>query len=449
MLTRLMGNGVEGKVVATRSTNLDLSRYRNPLAYGALVIFCLVYFYRPEDFIPGLDYIPLAKISGILAFIALTVGVLGHGKLHLPRAIKLLIALLFQMILTIPLAVWRGGAWDTVFNKFSKTVVAAILVSMVVASLLQLRRLLWIQTSAVAVVSIAAVLLRHQHDGRLEGFGYGVLQNSNDLALNIAIVLPICLAFMLHGRGLKKAVWIVAMILMVVAVVMTYSRAGLLALIMCGGVAVHEYGIKGKRRYLIGIAVFVALLGLGLIMVSSTYRARVESIVLGNIEGSHDKNSREARLELLKKSIVLSAQHPIFGVGPGNFKVMDTEDTGWGVAHNTYTELSAEAGIPALVLFLLALRAAFKNIAEAKRSEKYQSDPDYRLFTQALFAGMMALIVGGCFASLEYNLYPYIMIGYTCVLVRLAGETSGKRKEKLLNKVVMATSNRPRPVWGR
>jgi len=353
------------------------------------------------------------------------------------------------MILTIPLAVWRGGAWDTVFNKFSKTVVAAILVSMVVASLLQLRRLLWIQTSAVAVVSIAAVLLRHQHDGRLEGFGYGVLQNSNDLALNIAIVLPICLAFMLHGRGLKKAVWIVAMILMVVAVVMTYSRAGLLALIMCGGVAVHEYGIKGKRRYLIGIAVFVALLGLGLIMVSSTYRARVESIVLGNIEGSHDKNSREARLELLKKSIVLSAQHPIFGVGPGNFKVMDTEDTGWGVAHNTYTELSAEAGIPALVLFLLALRAAFKNIAEAKRSEKYQSDPDYRLFTQALFAGMMALIVGGCFASLEYNLYPYIMIGYTCVLVRLAGETSGKRKEKLLNKVVMATSNRPRPVWGR
>jgi len=73
MLTRLMGNGVEGKVVATRSTNLDLSRYRNPLAYGALVIFCLVYFYRPEDFIPGLDYIPLAKISGILAFIALTV----------------------------------------------------------------------------------------------------------------------------------------------------------------------------------------------------------------------------------------------------------------------------------------------------------------------------------------------------------------------------------------
>lgn len=449
MLTRSMGNGVEGGVVATRSTNFDLSCYRNPLAYGALVIFCFVYFYRPEDFIPALDYIPLAKISGILAFVALMVGALGQGKLRMPRAIKFLIALLFQMILTIPLAVWRGGAWDTVFNKFSKTVVAAILVSMVVASLHQLRRLLWIQTSAVAVVSIAAVLLRHQHDGRLEGFGYGVLQNSNDLALNIAIVLPICLAFMLHGGGLKKAVWIIAMILMVVAVEMTYSRAGLLALIICGGVAVHEYGIKGRRRYLIGIAVFVAVLGLGLIAVSSTYRARVESIVMGNIEGSHDKNSREARLELLKKSIVLSGEHPIFGVGPGNFKVMDTEHTGWGVAHNTYTELSAEAGIPALVLFLLALGAAFKNIAEARRSEKYQSDPDYRLFTQALFAGMTALIVGGCFASMEYNLYPYIMIGYTCVLVQLAGETSDKGKKKLVNKVVMATSNRPRPVWGR
>lgn len=430
MLTPSMRSGVQADVAVTiPAKSSEWSRHRNSFAYGALVVFCFLYFYRPEDFIPLLGYVPMAKISGVLAFLALIVGVLAQGKLRIPVAIKFLVALLFQMVLTIPFAIWRGGAADAVFNKFSKAVVTAILVSMLVVSLRQLRQLLWIQTSAVAVVSVAAVLLRHEYDGRLEGFGNGFLQNSNDLALNIAIAVPVCIAFILHARGLKKAIWIIAMILMLVAVVMTYSRGGLLALIICGGVSLYEYGIKGKRRYMLGIAALVALIGLGIVAVSSKYRARVESIVAGNIEGSHDKNSREARLELLKKSIVLSLEHPLFGVGPGNFKVVDS---GWMVAHNTYTELSSEAGMLALIFFLLALRAAFKNVAEAKRSERYQSDPDYRLFTQALFAGMTALVVGGCFGSLEYNLYPFVMIGYTCALASLTREPSeiGERSRR-------------------
>jgi O-antigen ligase len=447
MLTRSIASGTQdGIAAATVPTKLDLSRQGNSFAYGALVVFCFLYYYRPEDFIPGLDYIPMAKISGILAFLGLIAGVLAQGKVRMPNAIKFLLALLFQMVLTIPFAIWRGGAADTVFNKFSKTVITAILVSLVVVSLRQLRQLLWIQTSAVVVVSIAAVLLRHQRDGRLEGFGYGVLQNSNDLALNIVIVLPLCAAFILHARGLKKAVWIIATVLMLVAVEMTYSRGALLALIICGSFSLYEYGIKGKRRYLIAIAVLIALIGLGIVVVSSNYRARVESIVLGNIEGSHDKNSREARLELLKKSIVVSLQHPLFGVGPGNFKILDN---GWAVAHNTYTELSAEGGVLSLVFFLLALRAAFKNISEAKRSGKYKSDPEFRLFTQALFAGMTTLVVGGCFGSLEYNLYPFLMIGYTCALVRLAGEPSKRAEQRFLSKTAVAGANRPRPVWGR
>ena len=447
MLTRSTGSGVEGGFATTTAAKFsDLSRHRNSFAYGALVVFCFLYFYRPEDFIPGTEYIPMAKISGVLAFLGLIAGVAAQGKVKMPKAIKFLVVLLFQMVLTIPFALWRGGAADTVFNKFSKTVVTAILVSMVVVSLRQLRQLLWIQTSAVVLVSFVSVLLRHQHDGRLTGVQKGMLENSNDLALNIAIVFPLCIAFMLHARGLRKALWIIGMMFMLVAVVMTYSRGGLLALIICGGFSLYEYGLKGKRRYFIGVAALIALIGLGIIAASPNYRTRVASIVMGNIEGSHDKGSLGARKELLKRSIVLSLQHPLFGVGPGNFPIVDS---GWTVAHNTYTELSAEAGILALILFLMALGSAFKNVAEARKSEKYQTDPDYRLFTQALFAGMAAYVVGGCFASTEYNLYPYLMIGYTCVLVRLGQPIVEKGKEKVLSKAAFAGAGKPRPVWGR
>ena len=37
---------------------------RVTLAYRALVLFSVIYFYRPEDFIPGLSHIPIGKIAG-------------------------------------------------------------------------------------------------------------------------------------------------------------------------------------------------------------------------------------------------------------------------------------------------------------------------------------------------------------------------------------------------
>src|SRR3989442_14088276 len=40
------------------------------LAYGALLIFSVLYYARPEDIIPGLHFIPWSKISGGIALLA-------------------------------------------------------------------------------------------------------------------------------------------------------------------------------------------------------------------------------------------------------------------------------------------------------------------------------------------------------------------------------------------
>jgi hypothetical protein len=40
------------------------TRGRRPFVYGALVTFSVLYYFRPEDFIPGLNYIPMARIAG-------------------------------------------------------------------------------------------------------------------------------------------------------------------------------------------------------------------------------------------------------------------------------------------------------------------------------------------------------------------------------------------------
>ncbi len=71
-----------------------------------------------------------------------------------------------------------------------------------------------------------------------------------------------------------------------------------------------------------------------------------KSLVQGNISGSGDLGSWKLARTLLKQSISMAFHHPLFGVGPGNFPVVTGE---WRVAHNSYTELAAEAGFPALV----------------------------------------------------------------------------------------------------
>src|SRR5580698_13648 len=401
---------------------------RRPFVYGALVTFSALYYFRPEDFIPGLSYIPMARIAGIIGAVALIVGMMGGGNAKVPRAVKYLWLLLLQMAICVPFALWRGGAFSTVFEKFAKGVIVAMLISMAVVTTRELRRLLWIQVSAVALVTFFSILLRHFRDGRLEGIQKSILENPNDLAINIAISFPLGMAFMLHARGFKKLVWCVALVFMALGVVLTYSRSGLMALILSLAVCVWEYGIKGKRRYIVVITAVALVVGMGAALSTSHYRARVESIVLGNIEGSGDKGSLDARKALLKKSVMTALTHPLVGVGPGCFVLVDE---GWVVAHNTYTELAAEAGIPALVLFLLAIGAALKNIAQVRKSLHYREDPEFRLFTQALWAGLVAYLMGACFASTEYNLYPYFMVAYTCAMVRITNQsTPGSEQQR-------------------
>ena len=423
---------------------------RRPFVYGALVTFSILYYFRPEDFIPGLNYIPMARIAGVIGAVALAVGMASGGRAKIPQVVKILWLLLLQMALCVPFALWTGGAFSRVFEGFAKAVIVAMLIGMTVVTTWELRKLLWIQVGAVAMVTIASILLRHFRDGRLEGIQKSILENPNDLAISIAISFPLGLAFMLHARGFRKVVWGIALGFMAFGVVLTYSRSGLMAFILSLAICVWEYGVKGKRRSIVVITAVGLVIGLGAALSTAHYRARVESIVLGNIEGSGDKGSLEARKALLKKSLMIAATHPLVGVGPGCFLLVDQ---GWVVAHNSYTELAAEAGFPALFLFLWAVGASLKNIAQARKSKHYKEDPEFRLFTQALWAGIVAYLMGACFASTEYNLYPYFMMAYTCAMVRISNQALTNSvlggEPRHLNRAIYDRIPQPQLISGR
>jgi O-antigen ligase len=404
----------------TFTNSAKLVAGRPKLAYGALLTFSFLYYARPEDFIPGMAIIPVGKISGGLALTGLLLS-WGRLKTKMPLVIKLVLVLFAHMCLTVPFAFWRGGAFQVVRDDFSKAVIVALLISMIVSSMYDLRRLLWVQAVSVAVMTIASIIIHPQTtltgQYRLWGLG-GVFSNPNDFAINIAINFPLCLAFFCASRGiLKKVLWGGGLLFLLYGVIATYSRSGLIAMVICFLICVWEFGIRGKRPQVVAAAIFVVMLGVAVGLTKTNYTARLKTLVEGgDVENSGDHGSLDARRELLMESIQVSLQHPIFGVGPGNFQAVTQS---WHVTHNTYTELSSEAGLPALALFLAIILLTFRNLRHVSNSPAFKTDPQLRLFTSAFRAGMFAYIVGAAFASTTYNLFPYFMVGYVAALYRI------------------------------
>ena len=70
-----------------------------------------------------------------------------------------------------------------------------------------------------------------------------------------------------------------------------------------------------------------------------------------------------------------------------------------------------------------------------------------------LWAGLAAYLAGACFASTEYNLYPYFMVAYTCAMVQIISRplaVGGQDiKKQSLSKTTYDRIARPQPVWNR
>ncbi len=400
---------------------LRASRPVEPLAaaYFWLVLFFVVYCTRPQDWIPGLVNFPLAKITGFFVFAAFaaSVAVSRRRVLSMPREIICLVLLLGQLSLAAILSpVWRGGAIQCVLD-FSKVVPIVIVTAIAVKSMARFRKLVFVQAASVMLISIVTIWKGRLSGGRLEGALSGIYENPNDLALAIVLTFPLCFAFLLRSRSaFRKVIWSVSMLLMTYAVLLTASRAGLLALVVTVGACLWEFGMRGRRPYLIPLAV---LAGIVILPLAGGYLAkRFESTFESDLSTQTDVSARESaeqRRALVIRSLVITAEHPLFGVGPGNFEVVSGY---WHVTHNTFTQFSAEGGLLALLLYLMIIRQTFSNLRRTQQTANM--DTDLILWAGALRASLYGFLIGSCFASVAYQFFPYFLVAYSISLAGLA-----------------------------
>jgi O-antigen ligase len=385
-------------------------------AYVGLVLFMLAYYARPEDWIPGLGAVPLAKIAGVPLIVAFLFA-LAQVRGRLPKESVFLVLLLLQFFLAVSFSpVWQAGALTTTLG-FAKVVPVVFVMVWVLNNIYRLRQVIFLQTASVTIISAVSIWKAHTFHGRLEGVLGGNYDNPNDLACQIVICLPFCIAFLLRTRFLLgRLAWGVIILIMIYAVIVTDSRGGFLALIVMFSACIWQFAIKGRHRFLL---IFAAVGLVFLSLLSGNVMQRFGAI------SSEEKNpnayaSAQIRRQVLKNSLKTTALHPLFGVGPGNFQVVSAEEMSgtWHTSHDTFLQLSSEAGVPALILYLMILWSALSNLRVVKRYREHASEQ--KLWAGALNASLLAFIVASVFASEAYQYFPYFLVAYTSALFFIA-----------------------------
>jgi O-antigen ligase len=386
-------------------------------AFFWLSAFFVVYCARPEDWIPGLNYLPCAKVTGVLAMWSLFT-ILGTTKRtfkDVPKEGKLLlilIGILFGGGFLSPIS--RSGAINHAID-FSKVYVAWILSYLLITSFDRLRRIIYIQTVSVVLICVVSIIKGHDQP-RLEGVLGGIYGNSNDLAFAVVLTLPFALAFLLTSRNVfKKVLWALGMLTMMAALFLTASRAGFIDLVIAGTVTMWHFGIKGKRPWLIAGVVLSGVLLMA--VAGGKLYDRFEALSGDSTTEMSAYGSYEQRMYLMERALEGIENYPIFGLGAGDFGPYSLN---WHEVHMTYLQIAVEGGIPAFIVYLMFFRCGFKNLRIMRKAKNL--DERTVLFVGALHASLIGFAVGASFAPEAYQFFPFFAVAFTSTLLQTLRE---------------------------
>lgn len=272
-------------------------------------------------------------------------------------------------------------------------------------------------SSAVNEVSQTAV------QGRLTGGGGDPNQQAASFVAAMFLIVGL---FSLYRRRLARIGLLLAFVLLAVGFFATQSRGGLLALVVA---TVAAFCLAPRQRTRI-VGLLVLLAGAGAVLLATTPGALTRITNLGG--------GTSGRSDLWRVAWQVFTGHPLFGVGAGNFVVIESHyvlqpgsisriqylTSAPHLVHNSYLQLLAETGLVGLIGYLavviVCLRAAWK---AAQRFEAL-GRVDYADLTRALMTGTIGMLAALFFISDGDDMRLWVLLALGPVLLGAASRAS-------------------------
>jgi len=394
-----------------------LSRRQRPEFYKPFHYLLLVYLYFYCSRIP--EMLPWFHI-GLLLQPILLIGMVmtGTTKAMFRTDIgRLMTAFTIWVMICVPFSTWRGGSTN-IFLLSLQALGLMFFMAAFIRTLEDCYRVMYVVALAVATISVLSFIRgggARIGDPRV-GLGAGTdqtLGDANLLALYLIIGLPFVWYSTTWKRGFVKLGLMLSFIPVLAAFSRTGSRMGLLAL-AAGMLFFLVFASTSQRAFII-LGGMVALV-LAVTMLPQKITERFTTLFHPSSKASEEAAaSAEARKAMFWRSIQITLEHPLVGVGPGEFMDAEAkEDMAlgkrgmWHYTHNAYTELSSETGIPGMMIFLIAMWRSYKGLSS------YRSRfPNLQVRRAALAVQMCVLIaaIGAFFLSIAYSGILYAVMG--------------------------------------
>lgn len=390
------------------------------LCFFFLWLFTVAIYARPEDIFPFLAPLHLTFILGLCSGLTYVGALLsGQARLLWSRELRIVLLLTAWYAAGVPFSLWRGGSLEILIQVWLKTLLIFFLLTQTLVTVQRIQALLWAIILSELVVTSLSIIQSSRViwvGERMLGVNMGIL-GWNFLGIAVAITTPYIAAMFVSVRSVLSTSLLVAASLSTLwMLVLTASRGGLLNVLLSAGLTCLLV-LRGRSRgRLAGMGIAVTLFTV-VSLAPQVFWQRLGTVWSGGesymdaVQASAEESTQD-HVAVLVRSVEYTLEHPFFGLGLGNFEVASGLQLGqpgaWMGTHNTFTQVSSEAGLPALVLLLGLLVTTVLNMRSISRAFVVSlGTSDLVLLARATLASLLSFAFGAFFAHLGYEYYLF------------------------------------------
>jgi O-antigen ligase len=384
-----------------------------PAVICSLMVFILIS--RIQEMIPFLVKWRVALITMTGALLsAVFSGRIFDGVLWKSKETKLMIAFWLIGLLSVPLSVWPGGAFEFLGLVINRNFIVFMCCYACIQSERELKILLKGILLGGLTLGLGVVFAAREitEDRLTTTKAY----DPNDLAIVLVMIMPLALFSYFSGKTKISKLFSGSTILfMVLAFFKTGSRGGFVGLAVLGlmFLFLRFNNVKAKKK----VVIFVLSILLAIWIVPQDTWERFDEVATGK-----DYNLKVGRMLIWKSSLKLVYEKFLLGSGAGQFSTVLGQEYGdsfWRAAHNMFLEIAVELGLIGLLIFLLVIIQIWRNAKMAERKMEETKHEGYFIdFPSYIKLFLIGYVISGNFLSQGYLILLPILLAFSSSLKR-------------------------------
>lgn len=413
------GNSVMKDLYAIKLSDIWARLKGERASFWLICAYLFLEYVRPQSIYPGLDVLPYAFLTVLLAFIAYVFEGNHQGVKNTEN--KLLVFFLLTILASSAVAYSPTVSFGNLQLFITWLVIYYLIIHIVNTEqrffIFFLSYLIYnFKMSQHGFLSWASVGFEFRDWGVTGAPGW--FQNSGEFGIELCIFLPLSIYFILslkqYWGKLKILFFLLLPFTAIASVIATSSRGALV-----GSAAALLWMVgKSKARIKALLAISIILAGVYSYIPPEQYK---------RLQASGEDRTSVARLTRWKAGAEMMDEYPYLGVGYANWMTYVRDfypGQDMGLPHNIFIDAGAELGYTGLTIFgLMILYTLVNNYRTRKMAAAIDNKFIYNT-AHGLDAALIGFIVSGSFVSVLYYPYFWINMAFTVALNNVANKES-------------------------